>query len=133
MTSDYRRERHSVTDLKVHIVCILKYRDDELTQESIDLIEKVFNKVSKSMNLRLLEFGAEKDHIHVLVEYPQKLSVSVILNSLKGVSSRMYGKAGFRKPRGDSALWSPAYFATSVGGASIEVLKEYIRNQDRPK
>jgi putative transposase len=133
MTTNYRRERHSVTDLNVHLVCVLKYRDEELTKESVDLIENVFETVCNKMNLKLIEFRAEDDHVHALVEYPPKMSVSQILNSLKGVSSRRYGQAGFRKPRDSSALWSPAYFASSVGGAPIEVLKEYIRNQDKPK
>jgi putative transposase len=133
MTTNYRRERHSVTDLNVHLVCVLKYRDEGLTKEAVDLIESVFNTVCTKMNLRLIEFSAEDDHVHALVEYPPKISVSQILNSLKGVSSRRYGQAGFRKPRDKPALWSPAYFATSVGGAPIEVLKEYIRNQDKPK
>jgi putative transposase len=133
MTTNYRRERHSVTDLNVHLVCVLKYRDEGLTKEAVDLIESVFNTVCTKMNLRLIEFSAEDDHVHALVEYPPKISVSQILNSLKGVSSRRYGQAGLRKPRDLPALWSPAYFATSVGGAPIEVLKEYIRNQDKPK
>ena len=133
MTTNYRRERHSVTDLNVHIVCVLKYRDEVLTKEAVDLIENVFDSVCKKMDLRLIEFSAEDDHVHALIEYPPKISVSQILNSLKGVSSRRYGQAGFRKPRDTPALWSPAYFATSVGGAPIEVLKEYIRNQDKPK
>jgi putative transposase len=133
MTTNYRRERHSVTDLNVHLVCVLKYRDEGLTKGAVDLIESVFNTVCTKMNLRLIEFSAEDDHVHALVEYPPKISVSQILNSLKGVSSRRYGQAGLRKPRDLPALWSPAYFATSVGGAPIEVLKEYIRNQDKPK
>ena len=84
------------------------------------------------MNFRILEFSGESDHVHALIEYPPKLSISQIVNSLKGVSSRMYGKAGFTKPYGKDALWSPSYFASSVGGAPIEVLKKYIQNQEKP-
>lgn len=59
------------------------------------------------------------------------LSVSQIVNALKGVSSRRYGQAGLKKNDKES-LWSPSYFAISVGGAPIEVLKQYIRNQEKP-
>jgi putative transposase len=83
------------------------------------------------MNFRLLEFNGEADHVHVLIEYPPKLSVSTLVNHLKGVSSRLYGKAGHPKPH-ETALWSPSYFATSVGGATLEVLKQYIQNQEKP-
>lgn len=48
-----------------------------------------------------------------------------------GVSSRKYGQAKYNKPHPE-ALWSPSYFAVSVGGAPLEILKEYINNQSRP-
>ena len=91
----YRRERHSVTDLKVHIVCVTKYREDVFSEAELALIEKVFRDVAKKMNMRILEINGEKEHLHALIEYPPKLSVSKIVNALKGVSSRRYGQAGF--------------------------------------
>lgn len=84
------------------------------------------------MNFEVREFNGEADHIRALIEFPPKLSVSQIVNALKGVSSRRYGQRGYPKPCGKTALWSPSYFATSVGGAPIEVLKQYIQNQDKP-
>ena len=128
----YRRERHSVTDLKVHLVCVTKYREDIFSEVELALIEKVFHDVAKKMNFQVLEINGEKEHLHALIEYPPKLSVSKIVNALKGVSSRRYGQAGFRKPNNGKALWSPSYFAVSVGGAPINVLLEYIQNQSRP-
>ena len=128
---DYRRERNSVTDLRIHLVCVTKYRQAVLTLEGLNLIEESFHKVANSMDFKVLEFNGESDHIHALIEYPPKLSISQIVNALKGVSSRLYGKAGLPKPYGKVALWSPSYFALSVGGASLEVLKAYIANQSK--
>jgi putative transposase len=102
------------------------------TQQSLAVIEESFKDVAKKMDLQILEFNGEADYVHALIEYPPKLSISQIVNSLKGVSSRMYGKAGFEKPYGKDALWSPSYFVSSVGGAPIEILKEYIQNQQKP-
>jgi putative transposase len=102
------------------------------TQSSLAVIEESFKEVAKSMDFQILEFNGEADHIHALIEYPPKLSVSQMVNSLKGVSSRMFGKAGFKKPYGEDALWSPSYFVSSVGGAPIEILKKYIQNQEKP-
>ncbi|MBW4638591.1 MAG: IS200/IS605 family transposase [Gloeocapsa sp. UFS-A4-WI-NPMV-4B04] len=130
MASVYRRERHSVTDLKVHLVCVTKYRQPVFDEVGLNLIEKSFGEVAAKMNFNVLEFNGEDNHIHVLIEYPPKLSLSQIVNALKGVSSRRYGQAGYKKPH-DEALWSPSYFAVSVGGAPLEVLKEYIKNQSR--
>jgi putative transposase len=131
MTTVFRRERHSVTDLKIHLVCVTKYRKSVFTPESLVLIEKSFQEVAEKMDFQVLEFNGEANHIHSLIEYPPKLSISQIVNALKGVSSRRYGQAGYPKPHKE-ALWSPSYFAVSVGGAPLEVLKEYIKNQEKP-
>lgn len=132
MSSQLRKERHSVSDLRVHLVCVTKYRRKIFTVESLKVIEKSFKEVALKMNFQILEFNGEKDHVHVLIEYPPKLSISVIVNTLKGVSSRKYGQAGFPKPYGKQALWSPSYFVASVGGAPLEILKAYIQNQEKP-
>lgn len=130
MSTLFRRERHSVTDLKIHLVCVTKYRRQVLTLESLAVIEKSFLEVAKKMDFQILEFNGEADHIHALVEFPPKLSISQMVNALKGVSSRRYGQAGYPKPYGKDALWSPSYFVSSVGGAPLAVLKQYIQDQE---
>jgi putative transposase len=132
MSTLLRKERHSVSDLKIHLICVTKYRRKILTLESLKLIEKSFQEVAQKMDFQILEFNGESDHIHVLIKYIPKLSISVIVNDLKGVSSRRYGQAGFPKPYGKQSLWSPSYFVSSVGGAPLEVLKSYIKNQEKP-
>jgi putative transposase len=131
MANQFRRERHSVTDLKIHLVCVVKYRQSVFTSESLAVVEKSFREVAQKMNFQILEFNGEGSHVHALIEYPPKLSVSQIVNALKGVSSRRYGQAGCKKPHKE-ALWSPSYFSVSVGGAPLEVLKKYIQNQEKP-
>ena len=141
----YRKERHSVSDIKVHLICITKYRRSVLNEAGLLVIEDSFKAVAMKMNFVVLEFNGEADHVHALIEYPPKLSISQIANAVKGVSSRRYGQAGYKKPHPESsvvgrklppdklsALWSPSYFAVSVGGAPIEILKKYIQNQSRP-
>ncbi|MDT9314463.1 IS200/IS605 family transposase [Limnospira sp. PMC 1306.21] len=125
-------KRASVSDLKIHLVCVTKYRRQILTVESLMLILKYFREVAEKMNFQVLEFNGESDHIHTLVEYPPQLSISVIVNALKGVDSRRYGQARFPKPYGKESLWSPSYFVSSSGGAPLEVLKSYIKNQEKP-
>lgn len=132
MITQLRKERHSVSDLKIHLVCVTKYRRSILTVESLAVIEKSFVEVASKMNFQILEFNGQLDHIHALIEFPPKLSVSQMVNALKGVSSRRYGQAGFPKPYGKDALWSPSYFTSSVGGTPLEVLKKYIQGQEKP-
>lgn len=132
MTTPLRKERHSISDVKVHLVCVAKYRRSVFRSESLALIEKSFKEVAEKMNFQILEFNGEADHIHSLIEFPPKLSISQIVNALKGVSSRRYGQAGYPKPYGRDALWSPSYFVSSVAGAPLEVLKRYIQEQEKP-
>jgi len=103
MSSHLRKERNSVSDLKIHLVCVTKYRRKVFTSKSLALIEKSFREVAEKMNFQVLEFNGESDHVHALIEYPPKLSISVMVNSLKGVSSRRYGQAGYPKPYGKDA------------------------------
>ena len=70
------------------------------------------------------------DHAHFLIEYSPKLSISQIVNSLKGVSSRRLRKHYNLTPH-QQHLWSPSYFAVSCGGAPIKKIREYIENQGR--
>jgi len=76
----------------------------------------------------------EEDHIHILIEYPPKLSISILVNNLKSVSSRRLRQFNTQLTRQSkvSALWSRSYFACSAGGATIETLKSYVENQSTP-
>jgi putative transposase len=132
MITRFRKERHSISDLRIHLVCVTKYRRSVLTAESLSVIEKSFRDVAAKMDFQVQEFNGEPDHIHALIEYPPKLSISQMVNALKGVSSRRYGQAGYPKPYGKDALWSPSYFVSAVGGAPLEVLKRYIQEQEKP-
>ena len=83
------------------------------------------------MDYRLIASDGEADHVHMLVEYPPKVSVSALVNILKGTSSRMP-----RQARPDIArryykgiLWSSSYFAASMGGATLETIKRYVEAQ----
>jgi len=93
MTTQFRRERHSVTDLKIHLVCVTKYRRHIFTAESLAVVEKSFREVAEKMDFQVLEFNGEGDHVHSLIEYPPKISISQIVNALKGM-----GNLGTKNP-----------------------------------
>jgi putative transposase len=68
MSRHIRKERHSISDFNIHLVCVTKYRQKIFNSESLKLIEKSFKDVALEMNFQILEFNVEKDHIHVLIE-----------------------------------------------------------------
>src|ERR1700683_2109459 len=76
----------------------------------------------------------EDNHVHLLIQYPPKVSVPSLVNSLKGGSSRMFRqeRPDLRKQYWKRALWSPSYFAASWGGAPISILKKYVDRRQPP-
>jgi len=121
--------------MHVHLVFITKYRREVFTREILDDLRPIFSSVCADFEAELVEFDGEDDHVHLLVNYPPKVSVSTLVNSLKGVSSRMIRKKNYPSIRGKlwgGALWSPSYFAGSCGGAPITVIRQYIEQQQTP-
>lgn len=131
---EVRKGRHVVHAMHVHLVFVTKYRRAVFSSEHLDFLEGVFRSVCADFEAELVEFNGEEDHVHLLVHYPPKVAVSKLVNSLKGVSSRRLAKKYGRLHRyfWKGVLWSPSYFAGSVGGAPISVLRQYIEQQTRP-
>lgn len=130
--------RHSVYSLTAHLVFVCKRRGQVFNDERLIFLRDVFDKVLDDFESELLEFNGENDHVHLLISYPPKHSISALVNSLKGVSSRRLKEqfpeieSFWSVAKSKNSLWSPSYFASSTGGASIEVLKRYIQEQNRP-
>jgi putative transposase len=98
-------------------------------------MEAICRELCEKWEIGLLEFGGEADHIHLLLDLNPTIQPSKLINSLKTVTSRRirkefaeHLKEYYWKP----VLWSRAYCLLTAGGAPIEVLREYIENQDRP-
>lgn len=130
----YRRGRHCVFALHVHLVFVTKYRRRVFTSAHFKDMRDIFKKVCSDFSAELIEFDGEDDHVHLLVHYPPKVALSSLVNSLKGVSSRrlrqMHPTLARRYWRG--VLWSPSYFAASCGGAPLNIIKNYIEKQRTP-
>lgn len=128
---EFRTGRHCVFALHVHLVFVTKYRRDVLSELAIRDLRAIFAKVCKDFEATLVECSGEDDHVHLLVEYPPKVALSKLVNSLKGVSSRRLRAfrpeitGRYRK----GVLWSASYFAASCGGAPLTIVRQYVENQ----
>lgn len=133
-SNDIRHGRHCVFNLHVHLVFVTKYRRALFEKHHYDAMRDVFIGVCRDFDAELVEMDGERDHVHLLVTYPPKIPVARLVNSLKGVSSRLLRKnhRDIRKFYWKGVLWSPSYFAASCGGAPIEVLRQYIEQQKSP-
>ena len=133
--TDIRRGRHCVFLMHVHLVFVTKYRRQIFDHDATEKLRTYFSNVCADFEAELVEMDGEPDHVHLLINYPPKLAISSLVNSLKGVSGRL-----LRRDRPDIAvryyykgvLWSPGYFASSCGGAPISVIRQYIEQQQTP-
>ncbi len=135
MSSKLRTGRHCVFLMHCHLVFVTKYRKKIFTKEILEDMKICLEKVCEDFETTLEEFDGEHDHVHLLVHYPPKVSISKLVNSLKGVSSRMLRKKNYptiEQNLWSGSLWSPSYFAGSCGGAPLTVIKQYIQNQKSP-
>uniref|UniRef100_UPI000470841F IS200/IS605 family transposase n=1 Tax=Vibrio parahaemolyticus TaxID=670 RepID=UPI000470841F len=117
--------------LVVHLVFTTKYRRKLFTGVMIEQLREAFESACVKLECELIEMDGEQDHVHLLISYPPKLSISVMVNNLKAVSSRMLRLQNTHLTRQSktSALWSRSYFACAAGGATIETLKAYVESQ----
>jgi putative transposase len=131
---EIRTGRHCVFALHAHLVFVTKYRRNVFSAEHLVALERMMRAVCRDFEAELREFNGESDHVHLLVNYPPKVALATLVNSLKGVSSRLlrrdFPELQERYWRGH--LWSASYFAGSVGGAPLDMLRLYIEQQREP-
>ena len=134
LSSEIRHGRHCVFQMHVHLVFITKYRHSIFDDDALRRLRTYFEKVCTDFEAQLVAMNGETDHVHLLINYPPKHSVSTLVNSLKGVSSRLLRleRPDIQRRYWKGVLWSPSYFAASCGGAPISILREYIEQQKRP-
>ena len=127
---------HCVYKLTYHLVLVTKYRKKCLSNEMLNRLEEIVKKNCADWEIDLLEFNGEADHIHLLLEMHPNIMPSKFINNLKTVSSRLIRKEFeeelkpyYWKP----VLWTRAYCLLTTGGATNDVIREYIKNQERPE
>jgi putative transposase len=115
-------------------VLVTKYRHKCFTKDILSDLNFLCQNILEKWSCSLLEFGGEENHIHLLIEAHPAMNMSILINNLKTVSSRLIKKkysGHFRKFYWKPALWTRAYCLLTTGGASIDVIKKYIENQGK--
>ena len=133
-TQALHRNNNAVFRLVYHLVLVTKYRKRVLTGAMIEHARGLLADLCRAWEGALLECSGEADHLHALIDVPPKVRPSDLVNNLKTVLSRQLRKefpAVRTAYRGKPVLWSPSYCLISAGGASIEILRQYVENQKR--
>ena len=132
--SNIRNSKHYIFKLHLHWFFVAKYRRRVFDAQAIDLLRGIFADVCSDAHATLVQMDGEDDHVHLLAQYPPKVAVSSLVNSLKGVSSRLLRqqRPDIRKRYWKGVFWSPSYFASSCGGAPISIVRQSIQQQKTP-
>lgn len=134
-SEDFRSGRHVVFRLHAHVVLVTKYRKNPITDRVRELLIRVTAEVCERHGVTLVEADGESDHLHLLLDYPPKVSLSTLVGSIKTNTSKRVREQNWpevRQALWGEHFWSPSYCALSTGGASIDTIKVYIQNQRTP-
>jgi putative transposase len=130
-----RTARHCVFIRHAHLVFVTKCRHRVFTDRHLTRLEDITQAVRADFDTEPVDFNGEDNHLHLLVNFPPTVAPWKLVNSLKGVSSRRLRQQFpdlvhhyYRANR----LWSGSYFASSLGGAPLTVLPQYIEQQNQP-
>lgn len=127
---------HSAFRLFYHVIFTTKYRRKVIHVEMLKRLEAIFRETLEKWRCRLVEFGGEADHVHLLIDAHPALDLSQMIGNLKAVSARRIRREfaqHVRRYYWKPFFWNSAYAVISVGGrASIETLLRYIQEQQEP-
>lgn len=122
---------HSVFLLHYHLVMCIKYRRSVIDGAISIRLKEIFEDISPNYGVELIEWNHDNDHVHLLFKAKPNTEISKLINAYKSASSRRI-KNEFRdikKYLWNEYFWSKSYCLVTTGGASLEVLKQYIENQ----
>ncbi len=121
--------------LHAHLVFVTKFRHKVFGDRHLARMEQIMRDVCGDFDTELVEFNGENNHVHLLVNFPPKVALSKLTNSLKGVSSRRMRQEFpdlARHYYQGNKLWSGSYFAGSAEGAPLSAVHQYIEQQNLP-
>ena len=132
--SEYIHKNHNVTVLRYHLVFPAKYRRAVFDEEVDKVIKEVCLEIEKRYEVKFLEIGTDKDHVHFLVQSVPMYSVTKIVTMVKSVTAREVFRRcpHVKKQLWGGEFWSDGYFASTVGKHGDEnKIANYVKNQGK--
>lgn len=128
---EYRHGAHTKFEIHLHIVWVTKYRKPLLVGEVGSRVRELIRQVCREQEVEILSGSVSKEHIHVFVSIPPKVTISRLVQRMKGFSSYklMSEFKHLEKAFWGRHLWARGYFCVSSGQVTDEVIKAYIENQ----
>lgn len=122
---------HSVFLLQYHLIMCIKYRNKVIDDKISHRLKEIFENISPKYNIILEEWNHDVDHVHVLFRGQPNTEISKFINAYKSASSRLIKKEfpQIRKSLWKEMFWSQSDCLLSTGGATVDVMKQYIQSQ----
>jgi putative transposase len=129
MSITYKSNRNVVYSCKYHIIWCPKYRKKILHGDIEVYLKKIVLETCNEFGSEVLEVECDNDHIHLLVEVDPQFGVHKLVKHLKGRSSRLLREQFPFLKKILPTLWTNSYFISTVGGAPLSKIKEYVASQ----
>ena len=129
----YRKSSHTTHDLRVHLVWITKYRYKVLEGAVGERVRDLVRQVCDSNDIQIIKGRVSKNHVHLYISYPPKLSISEIMRRIKGRTSRKIQDEfpHLKKRYWGKHFWGIGYGAFSAGNVTDEMIQEYLETHDQ--
>ena len=132
----YKSNNNIVFSCKYHIVWCPKYRRKVLVDDVEKRLKEIIKELSLELNVEIIEMETDKDHIHILIDIDPQFGVMKFIRLAKGRSSKLLRDEFQHLKTKLPTLWTNSSFISTIGGAPLEIVKQYIENQqtsERPK
>jgi len=126
---EYKSNRNVVYSCKYHVVWCPKYRRKVLVGGVNARLKEILRAVADERHAEIIEMEVMPDHVHLLVEVDPQFGIHRLVKQMKGRSSRILRQEFPWLRSRLPSLWTNSYFVSTVGGAPLAVIKQYIENQ----
>ncbi len=128
-----RKSSHTIYDHKYHLCWITKYRFHVLTGDTGVRLKELIKQVYKEQSVEIIQGHIRPEHIHMLVSIPPHISVSKLMQYIKGRTGRklMQEYEHLRKRYYGGHLWSRGFYSATSGNITDQMIMEYVKHQDR--
>ena len=131
MNVELENNNHSVFAIHFHLILVVKYRRKVINDDISERLKGIFENIQGNYNIALEEWNHDIDHVHILFRSEPNSNISKFINAYKSASSRLIKKEypSIKSSLYKEAFWSQSFCLISTGGASIEIIKQYIESQ----
>lgn len=129
METKYKSNNNIIYSCKYHVVWCPKYRRKVLVRDVERRLKELIIQICAERQIEIIEMEIMPDHVHLLCEVDPQYGIHKAIREIKGTTSRLLRQEFKHLTTKLPTLWTNSYFVSTVGGAPLEVIKQYVENQ----